>query len=94
MAVVTVPGRHRDEAVDLQDRQERLVEGVGGHRRRRQHRDLRLDAGIEHEVAPGDLPDGLDDLADVGILVIGGDRRLLARLAGAATRQTLPVYPP
>ena len=80
MILIDVARRHGDEAVHLQDRQERLVERVRRHRRRRQHRHLRAHARIDDEVLARDLADGLDDLRDVGVLELRRDRRLLLGL--------------
>ncbi len=68
---------HRDEAVHLQDRQERLVERVRRHRRRGQDRHLRAHARVHDEVLAGHLAHGLDDLAEVGVLVVRRDLRAL-----------------
>ena len=65
------------EAVHLQNREKRLVESFGRHGRRRQHRDLRVDARIDNEIFLGDLTDCLDDLPNIRFLVIWRDRRLL-----------------
>ena len=70
-----IAGRYRDEAIDGKYRQKGFVECIRTHRRHRQHGDLRLDPGIENEVLAGDLADRLDNLADIGILVVRGDGR-------------------
>ncbi len=49
----TLPDGHGDEAVHLQDRQERLVEGRRRHRRRGQHRHLRAHPRVDDEVLAG-----------------------------------------
>ena len=80
--------RDGHEAVHLQDRQERLVEGVGRHRRRGNHRDLCPDPRIDDEVLAGDRAHRLDDLREVGVLVVGRDGSLLPgreRLPGASS---------
>ncbi len=68
-----VAGLHGDEPMHLQNRQECLIEGRGGHRRRGQHRDLRAHARIEDEILVGGRADGLRDLRDVGVLEVGRD---------------------
>src|SRR6185503_11669610 len=75
-----VTGGHGDEAVHLQDRQERLVERVRRHRRRGEDRHLGTYARIDDESLTGDLTDGLDDLREVGVAERRRDRRLLRSL--------------
>jgi len=65
------------EAVHLQDRQERLIEGVRRHRRRRQDRHVRAHARIDDERLAGDGADRFDDLRDVGVAEGRGDGLLL-----------------
>ena len=77
MAVVTVPGRHRDEAVDLQDRKEGLVKRLRCHWCSGNHRNLGFNARIDDEVASGDRADGLDDGADLDADVVRRDLLLL-----------------
>jgi len=75
-----VAGGHRDEPVHLQDREERLVEGVRGHRRRGEHRHLRAHARVDDEVLAGGSADRFGDLRDVRVLEIRRDAlRLLRR---------------
>jgi hypothetical protein len=78
-----VAGRHGREAVHLQDRQERLVELVRRHRRRGQHRHLRLDARVDDEVLARGRAHRLDDLGDVGVLEVGRDARAAVLLGGS-----------
>ena len=81
-----VAGWHGDVVVDLQDREEGLVEGVRAHRRRRQHRHLGAHARIDDEALAGHLAHGLDDLVDVRVLVVGRDLRTLLRRGGERQR--------
>ncbi len=71
--------RHRDIAVDLQHRQEGFVERCRGHRGRRQHGDLGVDARIDDEILAGHLADGLNDLTQIRVFVIGRDGRAFLR---------------
>ncbi len=85
-----VAGRYRDEAVHLQDRQERLVEGFRRHRRRGQDRYLRAHARIDDEGLTRDLADCLDDLREVGVAECRRDRRLLLTLRRLLRRRGSP----
>ena len=72
-----VAALYRHEAVNVQDGEEGLVEGLRGHGRGGEHGDLGLHAGVDDEVAAGDVAHRLDDLADIGVLVVRRDRRVL-----------------
>jgi hypothetical protein len=72
-----VAGRHRDESMHLEYREKGLIEGRGTHRRIGQHRHLGADPRIDDEVLAGDLAHGLDDLAEIRILVVRRDLRVL-----------------
>ena len=72
-----IAGIYRNIAVDLQDRQKCLIECLGGHWRRGQHRYVAADARINDEVSSGNLTHGLDNLPNVGVLVIRRDRNFL-----------------
>ena len=67
---------HRNEAVHLEDCEERLIERIGRHGRVRQHRDLGADTRIDDEVLAGDLTHRFDDLCEVSILVVRRNRWL------------------
>ena len=90
-----VPCRHRDEAVDLEDREECLIEGGRRHRRRGVHRHLRAHPRVEDEALARCRGDSLDDLSDVRVLEVRRDahglvhraRRLCLRLAGERRRE-------
>jgi hypothetical protein len=49
------------------------------------HGDFGIDPRVDDEILAGHFAHGLDDLAEVGVLVVGGDGRtvLLARLQAA-----------
>ena len=78
---VPVPGWHGDEAIHLEDRQERLVERRRRHRRRGQHGHLRPHPRVDDEVLAGRRADRFCDLGDVRVLEIRRDAlpRLLRR---------------
>ena len=67
--------RHRGIPVHLKHGEERLIEGLRRHRRRRQHGYLGIDARIDDEVLAGHLADRLDDLIDVRVFVVRRDGR-------------------
>jgi len=71
-------GFHGDELVDLQQRQEGLVEGFRGHRRLRQHGDLRAHAPIRNDGLAGHLRHRFDDLADFHVAEVRRDALALA----------------
>ena len=67
----------RDEAVHFERRLEQLIEGVGRHRRVRQHRDLCTHAWIDDDRPADDLLDLVGDDADVGLAIVRGELRPL-----------------
>ena len=74
-----VPGGHGDEAVHLQDREERLVEGGRRHGGRRQHGHLRAYARVDDEGLAGRSAHRFRDLRDVRVLEVGRDALRLRR---------------
>ena len=74
-----VARRHRDEAVHLQDRQERLVEGRRRHRGRREHRHLGAHPRVDDEVLARGCRHRLRDLRDVRVLEVRRDALHLRR---------------
>ena len=69
-----VAGRHGGQLVHVEYRQECLVKGIRGHGGRRQHRHLgALYPRVDDECPACDLANSLDDLPDVGFLVIRRD---------------------